>query len=169
MEVRDIINKLEGNKAVFESLFSNVNEEHVHWRPTEGKWSFLEVACHLLDEERLDFRSRISSLFSDPTLPFDPIDPERWVETHFYAEKPYVDVCQNFLSERSYSIEWLKDVVDEDWGVAYDHPKFGPMSARFLLDNWLAHDLLHINQWNRMHYRFLLAQGMDLGYAGKGL
>jgi hypothetical protein len=169
MKIEDVISDLKRNKEVFQSLFHSVKSENAHWSPEAGKWSFLQVACHLLDEEREDFRARISSLFRDPSLPFEPIDPEGWVESRYYSEQEYTSVCLGFLEERKRSIEWLEMNLDQDWNAFYDHPKFGPMSARFLLDNWLAHDYQHFNQWNRMRYKFLSQDGRDLRYAGGSL
>ena len=38
------------------------------------------------------------------------------------------------------------------------HPKAGPLSARLLLANWLAHDQLHVRQMLRVHREALLRQ-----------
>lgn len=169
MEIQSAIRILSRNKAVFESLFQSISPMAINWRPAEDKWSFLEIVCHLLDEERMDFRARISSLFNDPNLPFEPIDPEKWVESHRYVEQNYDDICERFIAEREYSVAWLNDQLNEDWEVSYNSPHFGPMSARFMLNNWVAHDLLHINQWNKTHFRFIQHFGLDLKYAGAGL
>ena len=45
--------------------------------------------------------------------------------------------------------------------------KMGPLSARFFLENWLAHDFLHMRQINRRKYEYLRAHvGNALDYAG---
>ena len=169
MKIKDIIVGLKNNRSVFKALFTGISEESAHWSPGPEKWSFLQLACHLLDEEREDFRARISSLFRDPSLPFEPIDPQGWVTSRYYDEQEYGSVCAGFLEERFRSVEWLEMNQDQDWNVFYDHPKFGPMSANFLLNNWLAHDFLHINQWNRMRYKMLAEDGRNLNYAGGSL
>lgn len=169
MTPKEITKQLELNASIFEALFNSISEEMIDWRPDTDKWSFLEVVCHLLDEEREDFRARISSLFRDPRLAFEPIDPEGWVKSRFYHEQDYQSVCKGFLDERKRSIEWLNLNLDQDWSVAFDHSHFGPMSAIYLLNNWLAHDLLHFNQWNRMAYKYYRHLGMTLNYAGPDL
>lgn len=169
MKPNEIVDQLRANRSIFKAIFAAIREDMIEWRPAKDKWSFLEVACHLLDEEREDFRARISSLFRDPTQPFEPIDPQGWVDSRYYAEQDFQSVCDGFLEERNKSLEWLKYNLDQDWSQAYVHPKFGPMSAIYLLNNWLAHDHLHINQLNRMSYRYFKSRGMELDYAGPEL
>jgi hypothetical protein len=54
------------------------------------------------------------------------------------------------------------------WENAYVHPKLGPLSARMLLANWIAHDLLHTRQLIRLHHEWLAQQlaPETLDYAG---
>lgn len=126
-----------------------------------------EILCHLLDEEREDFRARIQSIFKDPSQPLVPIDPEGWVTSRKYLETVYGQVLSEFVKERGHSLAWLDEHRDANWEASTHHSHFGPMSARKLLHNWLAHDYLHLRQITR--YRFLYLQekgGENLEYAG---
>jgi hypothetical protein len=38
----------------------------LRWRPVEGKWNFLDLLCHLIDEELEDFRLKVTSILVDP-------------------------------------------------------------------------------------------------------
>ncbi|MEM6429633.1 MAG: hypothetical protein AAF708_10365 [Deinococcota bacterium] len=40
------------------------------------------------------------------------------------------------------------------------------MSAQFFLENWLAHDYLHMRQVVKLKYDYLTADGVNLIYAG---
>lgn len=43
----------------------------------------------------------------------------------------------------------------------------GPISAELIMVNWVAHDLLHIRQINRLQYGYLAAHSSEpLDYAG---
>jgi len=155
------------NKQVFKDLLSGLSSAEYNWHEREGKWNLLQVVCHLYDEEREDFRARIKSVFEDPTKHFAPIDPVAWVTERYYATQDYPTMLDKFLTERDASIVWLKSLHNPDWDSAYEHPKKGPVSARFLLANWLAHDYLHIRQIIRIKYHHLQFQsGQNLEYAG---
>lgn len=162
------IHSLSANKAVFENLFHGLPEVEYNWREREGKWNLLEVVCHLYDEEREDFRARVKSVLEYPELHFPKIDPVAWVTERNYAGQDYQSMLSKFLQERDASIAWLSNLKNPEWENAYDHPKVGPITARFLLANWVAHDYLHIRQINRIKYHYLqFHSGQSLDYAGE--
>ncbi len=162
-----IIDALAQNEATIIAAFNNTSTEARQWRPAPEKWSLLEIACHLLDEEREDFRARLQSVITNHTQPFTPIDPAGWVTSRDYASRDFDLTLQQFALERQQSIQWLRSLNIPDWHVAYQHPKFGPMTAAFLLANWLAHDYLHLRQITHRQYQYLQHLSPEpLDYAG---
>ncbi len=165
--VQEISNALSRNRQVFGALLLHQSEALYRWRPAPGKWNLLEIACHLLDEERFDFKARIRRIFEDVTLPFEPIDPPGWVISRNYAGQDYGTVVKELMEERKASETWLKSLRRAPWDNSHPHPTLGDMSARKLLHNWLAHDYLHIRQINRLLYaRLQYLDEIDLSYAG---
>lgn len=168
MEPQDIFTALENNGAVFQALLSNKTPQEYLWKPAPDKWSLLEVVCHLYDEEREDFRARVKHTLETPDNPLPPIDPEGWVAARKYAEQDYHKMLEQFLTERKQSVAWLKGLPDPNWANAFQHARFGPLSARLFLDNWLAHDYLHMRQIDRIQYQYLTAHSsVDMRYAGE--
>ncbi len=162
-----IISQLESNISVFSELFTNIPDELIHWRSQPEKWNILEIACHLLDEEREDFRARLRLVLINPSEPFPKIDPAGWVTSRNYDSKDLVKTVSDFIDERNRSIQWLKSLKNPPFGNAYQHPKFGPISGRLLLANWLAHDYLHFRQIAKLKYDYLASTGGEkLDYAG---
>ena len=162
------LENLKRNRAVFDQLLSGITSIEYTWHEREGKWSLLQVVCHLYDEEREDFRARVKSVLENPELHFSKIDPVAWVEERNYAGQDYQVMLSKFLQERDASIAWLSSLNNPEWDNAYDHPKVGPITARFLLTNWVAHDYLHIRQIIRIKYHYLQFQsGQSLDYAGE--
>jgi hypothetical protein len=71
------------------------------------------------------------------------------------------------LHERKNSLEWLQSLDKSAWENIYHHPKLGPMSATLILNNWLAHDYLHIRQITYNKYHYLKSNSLTpLDYAG---
>jgi hypothetical protein len=166
-DLKFYLEKFKTNKNTFEQLLSGLSQETYLWREREGKWNLLEVICHLHDEEREDFRDRLQSVLENPEQHFKKIDPAAWVSERNYAGQDYEGTLKKFLSERDESISWLTKLKQPAWDNAYMHPKVGPVSARFLLANWLAHDYLHLRQIVRINYHFLqFKSGQNLDYAG---
>lgn len=142
--------------------------EMAAWRPQPGKWSFLEVASHLLDEERDDFRARIRLTLENPDQEWPSIDPEGWVVERNYAGRRFTDVVNEFRLERAESLAWLSS-VNIDLKTTHRHPRLGPMRTGDLLAAWAAHDLLHMRQLTRMQFQWLesVATPYSVDYAGR--
>jgi len=130
--------------------------EETRWKPAPEQWSMLEICCHLLDEEREDFRVRAELTLRDPLLEWPKLDLEKVAERRRYQERDLEEVLDAFAAERAASIAWI-DSLDAhgrspDWSCARLHPKFGPLAAGMLLASWAAHDALHLRQLaKRLH------------------
>jgi hypothetical protein len=162
-----IVSQLESNAGVFREMFNNIPPEMIHWKSKPDKWNILEISCHLYDEEREDFRTRVKQVMENPAEPFPKIDPVDWVVSRNYNSKDFIKVVADFLNERSESVMWLKSLKNPPLSNAYHHPKFGPLSGIFLLSNWLAHDYLHFRQITKLKYDYLeTVSGESLQYAG---
>jgi hypothetical protein len=162
-----IIEQLEKNKAVFRDLLTGVQDDLIRWKQLPDKWCLLEIACHLYDEERDDFRFRTQWTLDRPGEVPPPFDQLSWVSEHRYIEQDYNTVVHNFIEERDRSVQWLKGLRNPNWENAFEHPKLGKMTAKYFLFNWLAHDYLHIRQILKLKFDFLREQsGDNLDYAG---
>ncbi len=123
-------------------------------RPSAAEWSVLEIACHLVDEEREDFRARLESTLADPDAAWAPIDPEGWVAARGYAKRDLTAVTKDFVRERARSVAWLRGLGDVDWERTHRRPGLGTLRAGDVLASWVAHDALHLKQLaKRMHQR----------------
>ena len=167
MQVDFIIAELNRNKNVIEHLLSGISEEQQTWKPESDKWCLLEIICHLYDEEREDFRARVKHTLETPNEIMPSIDPAGWVNNRKYIEQPYNQKLQDFLDERTISVDWLKTLENPAWDNYYAHPTLGNLTAYQFLANWLVHDQIHIRQINRTkHQYFARLKEVDLGYSG---
>lgn len=162
-----MISSLHRNREVFAQLLAQPHPDQISWSQAPNKWSLLQVTCHLRDEEKEDFRTRLRMVLESPGVPFPGINPTGWVVERNYGSQDYASVLSEFLQERDKSIVWLNGLRNPEWDNATVHPRLGPMSGHFVLANWLAHDNLHIRQIIRLQYDFLHhVSGQSLQYAG---
>lgn len=162
-----IIEQLKSNKEVFKAqLFNRAREEYT-FKPTPDKWCMLEVLCHLIDEEKEDFRTRVQYLLQEPGKALPTFDPTKWPAARNYLGQDYETKVTELITERSKSVEWLTSLTSPDWQNTYQHQRLGPISAELFLANWLAHDYIHIRQLNRLAFEYLSHQSENpLLYAG---
>jgi hypothetical protein len=140
------VESLEQSGIVLVNTYAGMTEQQARKSPQPGKWSLLEILCHLCDEERDDFRQRLRLLLEDPRQDWPAIDPEGWVQARGYASRKLASALADFQKERAGSLAWLKGLVVPDWSQARQHPKLGEIRAGDLLAAWAAHDLLHLRQ-----------------------
>lgn len=167
MDHLDIAGRMATNLEVFRGLLGSITPEQARWKPSERKWSVLEVTNHLYEEEYLDFRVRVEFTLLRPGEPWPMWDPVGSVLEHRYNEQDYELSCRNLFAEREKSIEWLKGLESPDWDLFYSHPSIGDLSAGDLLSAWLAHDYLHFGQLAglQVEYTKRIAKPYDIRYA----
>ena len=127
----------------------------------------MEIVCHLYDEEQFDFKFRAQWVLTQPNKLPPPFNTTDWITDHDYVNQDYNKVLQKFLDERDASITWLNNLEHPDWANSYEHPNFGKVTARHYIDNWLAHDYLHIRQIIKQKFDYFNSQtDENLEYAG---
>lgn len=99
--------RMSANADAIASLSRSVTEAQARWKPSPDEWSILEVLCHLCDEEREDFRTRVKLTLQNPAEPWPPIDPVGWVTARGYNRREPGASLEAFLRERRESLKWL--------------------------------------------------------------
>ena len=153
--------------GMIKALLAGISGEEARIKPSPESWSILETLCHLYDEERLDFRTRLDAILHRPGSEWDPIDPEEWVVSRRYNEQVLGEVKERFFAERSRSLDWLRGLENADWTLSRE-VAFGTISAGDMLSSWAAHDNLTIRQLVELR-RFRLeriTQPYHIAYAG---
>lgn len=169
MQLEIALARLSQNLDIVRAFTNGMPEAQGHWRPEPDVWSITDVVNHLVDEEVLDFRTRIELTLLAPEEPFPPIDPPAWVAAHDYASRELAESVARFTAERHRSLAWLAQLPDADWSRRHDAPWGGTIAAGDLLASWIAHDHLHIRQLNELHYAYLgsAAEPYAVEYAGE--
>lgn len=168
MNTKALIGQLRSGGGVIAALYADLQHDELHWRPAPGKWSLLEVLCHLADEEREDFRTRLRLTLEQEGRAWPPNDPEGWVETRAYSERDPAEALSDFTGERAVSIAWLTDLTTPDWTVTHTHSKGYVISAGDLLLSWVVHDAAHLRQIANLRLGHAEAMGKPFSsdYAG---
>lgn len=161
------ISQFNKNLDVITGIFNGASEELYSWKQEDDKWSLLEIICHLVDEEKEDFRRRLQFVVNREEGQPPGINPVAWVSERSYASQDYKGKLDAFIDERKASLDFLETINPEDLNNFYIHPKLGNLDGHHFLNNWLAHDYLHIKQATRLKYDYLTTfGGKNLDYAG---
>ena len=163
-----VIKNMQRQAASIDQLLANIGSEQARWKPDPEMWSLLEVAHHLLDEEKFDFRARLDVILHHSDQKWEKIDPAGWVTKRAYNEADLGMVLAEFLEEREKSLAWLRGLANPNWDIVYKAP-FGDIQAGDMLTAWAGHDLLHIRQLTELHWAHLGEQALPYitRYAGE--
>jgi len=162
-----IINELKRNNSVFKALLEGLDPDMVQFRPHSEHWTILEIISHLFDEEVEDFRQRLQIMLDTPHVMPPAIDPVGWVKSRAYIDNDFNQKLNTFIHARLESIHWLETLENPQWNNKCEHGTLGVMTAQKYLENWLAHDLLHIRQIIRVKYLYLSKNAQNsIAYAG---
>jgi len=168
MDVEHLARRMAENAATIRTLVQGMTDRQVRWRPDPTSWSMLEVVCHLLDEERSDFRVRLDLTLHRPGEPWPGINPQGWVTERRYNEQDPEASLASFLQERDASLAWLRSLTSPNWAATYNAP-WGPIAAGDLMAAWVAHDLLHTRQLVELRWALTRTElePYSVEYAGK--
>ncbi len=163
-----VIQQLEANCQTISLSLLKLEQSKALWKPNPNQWCMLEIICHLIDEEREDFRTRVLHLLHNPNSSPPAINPLLWVTERKYMDQNFKNKIEEFIFERTKSISILKTLEMPNWDNQYTHKTLGSLSAMHFLNNWLAHDYLHIRQITKLKYDFLVSvfPNTNFSYAG---
>ncbi len=167
MDFQSLYLELVDSTGMIRALLAGITDQDAKAKPSTNSWSILELLCHLYDEEREDFRTRLRIILEQKSEGWPPIDPQNWVTQRKYNEQPFRDVKDKFFQERSNSLDWLKGLEKADWTSSYT-AEFGSMAAGDMFVSWVAHDNLAVRQLVELRRSRLesISQPFDVSYAG---
>lgn len=115
--------------------------------PSPGEWSALQCLGHAADTEAFVFSARIRAIKEGrPELP--SYDPDVQGTPLSDAADP-VAIADRLATLRRDSLALLATVTEADLELTSRHLELGPVTLRELLNEWAAHDLMHIVQAER--------------------
>ena len=118
------------------------------WRraPAPGRWSALEVVCHLADVDREVYLPRVERMRVETLPAFQSVDPPPWAEARKYREREPAAAIADWGEARERLIERLAPLRREDWARVAVHSVSGHVTLGDFVRGWTDHDLAHRRQ-----------------------
>jgi hypothetical protein len=115
-------------------------------QPAAGEWSALECLQHLVDTERRVFPARMRALLAGQNFP--AFNPDSQGTKTAGAPDPSA-LAAEFERQRKVCLALLETVAPADLQRQARHAELGPVTLAQLLNEWVAHDLMHTVQAER--------------------
>ena len=145
--IGDLIDILRIDGERWRAMASGLDRELLAQQPAPGEWSALQCLGHASDTESFVFAARVRAIKDGrPDLPsYDP-DTQG---TPLTPETDPLDVAEGLAAQRRDSLALLSTVTEEDLDLTSRHSRLGPVTMRELLNEWAAHDMMHVVQAER--------------------
>ncbi len=138
---------LRANGSRWRALATGLDRELLLHAPAPGKWSALQCLGHAVDTEAAVFAARVRVMLAgQPSFP--GYDPDR-ESTPITAATDPAPLAERHAALRSESLALLATVTASDLERTARHAELGPVTMRELLNEWAAHDLMHVVQAER--------------------
>jgi hypothetical protein len=145
--VADLIDILRIDGDRWRALANGLDRELLARAPAPGEWSALQCLGHAADTEATVFAARIRALRdSRPELP--SYDPDVQGTPITDTTDP-ASLAERLVTQRRDSLALVATVTNEDLERTSRHLELGPVTMRELLNEWAAHDLMHLVQAER--------------------
>lgn len=129
------------------ALATGLDRELLARSPAPGEWSALQCLGHAADTEAQVFASRIRAIVDGrPTLP--AYDPDVQGTPITDATDPTV-LAERLSGLRRESLALVATITEADLGKTSTHTELGTVTLGELLNEWAAHDMMHIVQAER--------------------
>ena len=142
-----------GPEAVKQAVAGMSRVEQVA-RPIAGKWSTLEVVCHLADMEAV-FAERMKRVIAEDGPKFFDADADRFAAALAYHQRDLSEELAVIENTRRQMTRILRSLSAADFERQGTHSTAGPLTLEKLLANVTAH-LAH-------HVPFILEKRRALG------
>jgi uncharacterized damage-inducible protein DinB len=122
---------------------AGMTREQLAARPVAGKWSTLEVVCHLADFEPI-YADRMKRVLAEDKPTLMSGDPDKFAAALRYHDRDVGEELAIIESVRGQMAKILRTCQPEDFARVGIHSEAGPRSVQQLLESITEHIPHHV-------------------------
>jgi hypothetical protein len=146
---REPIEVLRHTPDVAKRAIAGLSADQLRKPELPGKWSIAHVLRHLADSEVVwGWRMRLILAQDRPTL--TGYDQDQWADRLHYADADTADSLDAMRVLRRDNLRLIERATPDDLKRVGVHSERGDESAGYLMRLYAGHDLLHLNQIDRI-------------------
>ena len=132
---------------------ATLTPEKLRTREAPGKWSVAMVLRHLADTDVV-WGWRMRLILAQDRPPITGFDQDLWADRLDYANADPNAALETFAVLRRDNLRLIERATPEDLERVGVHAERGEESAGYLMRLYAGHDLLHLNQIDRIKTTF---------------
>jgi len=142
---RTLIEKLREQASTIARLSSGLDEAALSYRVVEGKWSLIELICHLWRVQRV-FECRVIQMLESDNPQVEPYDPDQDPEFERLLAIGPARVKEGFAEEREKLMRRLEALDAAAWLRPGRHREYPHYNVHFQIEYMVHHEAHHIYQ-----------------------
>jgi hypothetical protein len=137
-----LISALETAPGVIIPLIREVPPQILKRRPSPGKWSAYENACHLSQSDA-SFRARLDLILSTPEPFIEVIENSPEDEAGAMLDIDLDESLDRYVRERASLVKRLEKLSPDEWQKTAVHEAFDHYSVFIMFRHLFNHEMLH--------------------------
>ncbi len=165
-ERRRFFETLATTPQTLKAAIKGLSKKVLHWTPAPGKWSIVEILCHMRDMEREAYIERYTRILSenDPALP--DINGEALAILRSYRSQKAPEVVREWAALRKQTLQLLRKAGKAQWARAGIHSTAGRLTMEDLIQRHaLGNDTAHLGQIEAIKRRYTVLERLAAGPA----
>src|SRR5512140_1528153 len=146
-ERRRFFETLAATPQTLKASLKGLSKKVLLWTPAPGKWSILEILCHMRDMEREAYLERYTRILAEPEPKLPDINGDALAIERDYRGQKAAEILRDWMRLRRESLRLLKKAKPEQWRRAGVHETMGRLTIDELVARHAAgNDTAHLAQ-----------------------
>lgn len=148
MSIEKLLDRYAAGPKLLRDAVAGMTDEQLKARPVPGRWSTLEVVCHLADSDGV-YAERMKRVIVEDEPALGSMDPDGWLPRLAYHERNVDEELRLIDITRSQMARILQSLSPADFQRQGRHSEDGLLSLEMLLErvtNHIPHHLPFIRE-----------------------
>ncbi len=139
----ELIATYEDGAVALQAAVESLSAEQLKTRVSPGKWSVLEVVCHIADSEII-YAERIRRVLAEHEPTLFNLEPDDFEQALLYTARDSSEELALITAIRGQTARILRSIPVDAWQRRGIHSTDGPLSLRQLIERVAKHVPHHI-------------------------
>lgn len=143
MSLQELIDAYAASPKLLRESVAGMSDEQLKARPVAGRWSTLEVVCHLADSDAV-YAERMKRVIAEDEPTLRSMDPDVWQPRLAYHRRIAEDEIRLLELTRGQMERILRSLTPADFQRKGHHTEDGPLTLQELLRRITEHIPHHV-------------------------